>query len=135
MSASQAANMTMNVGTSCYMAPELVSNEFYDEKCDVFSFAIIMYEVLTENFKPYGDASMYVETKVAKNPLFRPVLPDNFEVKPDQLPFIEIMTRFVVLMFVNYFFFVRCWNHVPSTRFSFAEIVDQLTKMKEKNVS
>lgn len=37
-------------GTACYLAPELVgmnfTNKFYNEKVDVFSLGIIMYEIL-----------------------------------------------------------------------------------------
>lgn len=59
-------NMTKCIGTSHFMAPELVLNEFYDGKVDVFSYAIIMFEVLVETLKPYGDNDMNIETKVAR---------------------------------------------------------------------
>jgi serine/threonine protein kinase len=38
---------TKNVGTSFYIAPEVVLTNYYTLKCDVFSFSIIMYQVLT----------------------------------------------------------------------------------------
>ena len=75
--------MTKYIGTSAYMAPEIANNEFYDEKCDVFSFAIIMFEVLTENFNPYGEFAANIETKVAKNPLFRYVVYNLGDSFPD----------------------------------------------------
>lgn len=34
-------------GTYVYMAPEVIRNEPYDEKCDVYSFAIILNELIT----------------------------------------------------------------------------------------
>ncbi|XP_062121453.1 putative mitogen-activated protein kinase kinase kinase 7-like [Drosophila sulfurigaster albostrigata] len=43
---------TQDVGTVCYMAPEVYNfnvNEKYNEKCDVFSFGIIFWEVVKED--------------------------------------------------------------------------------------
>lgn len=39
---------TLNVGTPSYTAPEIINGEPYDQKIDVFSYAITMYEVLFE---------------------------------------------------------------------------------------
>lgn len=36
------------------MAPEMVKGEEYDSKVDVFSYAIVMYELLFETTNPYG---------------------------------------------------------------------------------
>jgi len=57
----------------------VTNNSFYDSKCDVFSFAIIMFEFLTLNFEPYGKSTYMIEVKVAKNPLFRPGYDCSFE--------------------------------------------------------
>ncbi|BFU25081.1 tyrosine kinase, putative [Entamoeba histolytica HM-1:IMSS-B] len=40
------SNMTFTkgIGTPIYMAPDLLNNKRYDEKIDVFSFAVVMYE-------------------------------------------------------------------------------------------
>jgi len=35
------------VGTPEWMAPELLRNEPFTEKCDVFSFGVIMWELCT----------------------------------------------------------------------------------------
>ena len=42
------ANQSRTCGTSIYKAPEVITNNQYSEKSDVYSFAIFMYEVLTE---------------------------------------------------------------------------------------
>jgi len=109
----QRAVRTLNVGTSCYMAPECVLDENYNEKCDVFSFGIMMFEILCETLKPYGsNISLNLEMRVAKNPLFRPVLPENVEVAPAQLFYIKLMQQ--------------CWSHLPQDRPSFDSIIETL---------
>jgi serine/threonine protein kinase len=40
-------NLTANVGSIPYMAPEVVLRKAYNEKCDVFSFGILLYEILS----------------------------------------------------------------------------------------
>ena len=39
----------MRCGTPGYVAPELMNNEGYDEKSDLFGVGIIMYQMLTGN--------------------------------------------------------------------------------------
>ena len=43
---SQTMEMTKNVGTIRYMAPEVLRGEAYTEKCDVFSFSIVLWEMI-----------------------------------------------------------------------------------------
>jgi serine/threonine protein kinase len=38
--------LTPRTGSVCTMAPEVASGRPYDEKCDVFSFAILLWEIL-----------------------------------------------------------------------------------------
>jgi serine/threonine protein kinase len=38
--------LTPRTGSICTMAPEVASGHPYDEKCDVFSFAILLWEIL-----------------------------------------------------------------------------------------
>ena len=45
-------NHTLKCGTPVYMAPEVLSDEQYDFKADVYSFGILMYEVVTDSI-PY----------------------------------------------------------------------------------
>ena len=40
-------NLTANVGSIPYMAPEVALGKPYNEKCDVFSFGILLYEIMS----------------------------------------------------------------------------------------
>jgi serine/threonine protein kinase len=46
--------MTNSKGSAAWMAPEVFESKSYTEKCDVFSFGIILWEVLTRR-KPFDD--------------------------------------------------------------------------------
>ena len=41
-------------GSPVYMAPEVLADKAYDEKADVFSFAVVLWELVT-NKKPYEE--------------------------------------------------------------------------------
>lgn len=40
-------HMTAETGTYRWMAPEVIEHKPYDEKADVFSFAVVLWELLT----------------------------------------------------------------------------------------
>jgi serine/threonine protein kinase len=44
--------MTGNIGTLVYMSPEILLNQPYNDRCDVYSFGIIMHEMYFET-RPY----------------------------------------------------------------------------------
>ena len=73
---------TQKVGTGYYMAPEVCKGSDYDDSCDVFSFSIVMFEIFSGDFNPYGNTLGNVEMKVAMDPEYRPdinKIPDDFE--------------------------------------------------------
>jgi serine/threonine protein kinase len=69
-------NATMTkCGTPCWTAPEVLRGEKYDEKADIYSFGIIMWEVLTRR-QPYaGRNFMGVSLDVLEGR--RPQLPND----------------------------------------------------------
>ncbi|XP_012440772.1 serine/threonine-protein kinase STY46 [Gossypium raimondii] len=75
--------LTGETGTFVYMAPEVIRCEPYNEKCDVYSFGIILNELITGNYPytetNYGPAKIALEVGDGK---LRPALPeDNGERK------------------------------------------------------
>lgn len=106
---------TKRVGTGHYMAPEVINSNEYDQSADVFSFGIIMFELLCETTQPYGEKANNIELKVCKNPLFRPVLPEHVQIAHSQMIYIKLMQE--------------CWEHDPEERPSFDQIVQILEQM------
>ncbi|KAL3013394.1 hypothetical protein AAZX31_06G051100 [Glycine max] len=100
--------LTGETGTYVYMAPEVIRCEPYSEKCDVYSFGIILNELLTGKY-PYietqfGPAKIAMEVVEGK---LRPLLPSRDD--GDQLG--ELIDLICL-----------CWDGNPSTRPSFATI-------------
>ncbi|KAL5853592.1 hypothetical protein ACOSQ3_008710 [Xanthoceras sorbifolium] len=70
--------LTGETGTYVYMAPEVIRCEPYNEKCDVYSFGIILNELITGDH-PYIETK-YGPTKIAVEVgegTLRPALPED----------------------------------------------------------
>jgi serine/threonine protein kinase len=75
-------NATMtHCGTPCWTAPEILRGEKYDERADVFSFGIIMWQVVTRKDPYAGRNFMGVSLDVleGKRPNAMPDLPAAFQ--------------------------------------------------------
>jgi len=88
------------------MAPEVINGMHYNEKADVFSFAIILWEVYTRNIPYNGMAPVQVVALVV-NRKERPRIPPSCP---------QIMAQLME----------QCWRHDFKQRPSFAEIVERL---------
>jgi serine/threonine protein kinase len=96
------------VGTAQWMAPEILrSSPFYDEKVDVYSFAVLLWEMLTLS-EPYAGLTQdqIVMSIIEKGA--RPAIPSNFG--PPKL--IDLIKR--------------CWSEKPVDRPSFSQITATL---------
>ncbi|XP_056447100.1 mitogen-activated protein kinase kinase kinase 7-like [Gadus chalcogrammus] len=90
-------HMTNNKGSAAWMAPEVFEGSNYSEKCDVFSWGIILWEVITRR-KPFDEIGgsafciMWAVHRGTRPPMIRDV-PPTLE---------SLMTR--------------CWDKEPSQR-------------------
>ena len=117
---------TQQVGTPLWMAPEVVIGDSYGSECDIYSFAIIMWEVLYERI-PYSDLGNIgnVQFKVAKDPNFRPTIFDLVVGTVDKEKELENKKEFVELM-------KKSWQQDPKARPKFEEIVDSFQDLMNK---
>ncbi|CAI5724144.1 unnamed protein product [Hyaloperonospora brassicae] len=96
--------MTGNCGTVQWMAPEVLGNQKYTEKADVFSFGIVIWEIVTGEC-PYDGMSQIQAALGVLNRNLRPNIPR------DCPPFFSRLMK-------------ACWNRQPELRPSFPHIVN-----------
>ncbi|RHZ38940.1 hypothetical protein DYB31_014266, partial [Aphanomyces astaci] len=76
--------MTSNVGTARWIAPEVLINEDYSEKADIYSFGVLLSELDTHAI-PYSDSTLeerQIMQLVAVNrlrPTFSPDCPEQIQ--------------------------------------------------------
>ncbi|KAH7523458.1 hypothetical protein FEM48_Zijuj06G0013200 [Ziziphus jujuba var. spinosa] len=108
----QSGVMTAETGTYRWMAPEVIEHKPYDHKADVFSFGVVLWELLAgklpyENLTPLQAAVGVVQKGL------RPKIPRH--AHPILVELLE-----------------RCWLQDPSLRPEFSEIVGILQNMAKK---
>ncbi|MED6144541.1 hypothetical protein PIB30_016586 [Stylosanthes scabra] len=100
--------LTGETGTYVYMAPEVIKCEPYNEKCDVYSFGVILNELLTGKYPfletDFGPAKIAMEVVESK---MRPMLASGEDGEVIDLV-------------------CSCWDGNPSKRPSFATITSAL---------
>ncbi|XP_066532522.1 mitogen-activated protein kinase kinase kinase 7 isoform X2 [Hoplias malabaricus] len=97
-------HMTNNKGSAAWMAPEVFEGNNYSEKCDVFSWGIILWEVITRR-KPFDEIG---------GPAFRIMWAVHRGTRP---PLIKNLPKPIESLMT------RCWSKDPSQRPSMEEIV------------
>ncbi|GAM23589.1 hypothetical protein SAMD00019534_067640 [Acytostelium subglobosum LB1] len=97
-------------GTALYMAPEVMQKKEFNEKADVYSFGLILYELATceELFPEYTEIQPF--SNAICNQRLRPTIPADL---PKSL---------AALM-------QRCWDHDPSLRPSFSEVSSKMNEV------
>ena len=105
-------------GTAAYMSPEVINSDKFNTKADVYSFGIIMYEILSgkrayeELFQGKNKITIFtLKKKVSEG--YRPVIEEGSIKKSLQL-LIE-----------------KCWSENPSERPTFSELFKKLSLCNE----
>ena len=99
--------MTHGVGTACWLAPEVIKHARSSKYSDVYSFAIVLWELATREEVYLGLETTQIIARVAGDQL-RPEIPQDCLWK-------DIM--------------IQCWNEVPSKRPTFDKIVVYLDRI------
>jgi len=99
------AVMTQGVGTYQWMAPEVLESQSYQEAADVFSFAVICWELLTRN-PPYAGMETTQILKSVTKEGFRLPIPEWCPAQYNGL-------------------IQGCWKHNPKERPSFNYILER----------
>ncbi|XP_076904193.1 serine/threonine-protein kinase STY46-like [Bidens hawaiensis] len=98
--------MTAETGTYRWMAPEVIEHRPYSHKADVFSFGIVVWELLTKKL-PYANLTPLQAAIGVVQKGLRPIIPKN--THPGIVGLLE-----------------RCWQQDPSSRPEFSEIITAL---------
>ncbi|KAI0500900.1 hypothetical protein KFK09_019118 [Dendrobium nobile] len=102
----QSGVMTAETGTYRWMAPEVIEHNPYDHKADVFSFAIMIWELLTGKLPYEYLTPLQAAVGVVQKGL-RPAIPKHTNLKLAEL-------------------LEKCWQQDPALRPDFSEILDKL---------
>ncbi len=100
-------------GTPSYMAPELWRNEAYTESVDVYSFGMVLWELLARD-APYRELDNDALMTALRNQKLRPEIP---KWTPEAF---RLLTE-------------RCWADSPSVRPNFDQVVKLLKILEEKH--
>ena len=100
------------VGSVQWAAPEVLLGHGYSQKCDVWSFGVVCWELMTARIPFDGMSQVLVASKVALEGMRLPVPPDA----PLQL--LRLMAR--------------CWADEPGKRPEFGEIVAELDAVQQE---
>ena len=90
-----------NCGTSQWTAPEVLRGEKYGVKADIYSFAILMWEVFSQKI-PYTELKLN-QTQIAIQVVNRKIRPNlNLLLKDTPEEFKQLITN--------------CWDEEPNLR-------------------
>ncbi|KAG6470541.1 hypothetical protein ZIOFF_071614 [Zingiber officinale] len=105
--ATQTETRTAETGTCRWMAPERGEKKHYDHKVDVYSFGMVLWEMLSNRLPFEGMSNLQAAYAAA----FKNVRPSTDDL-PEELALI----------------LTSCWEEDPSTRPDFGQIVQMLLR-------
>lgn len=107
----QAIHLTRAVGTQWWMSPEMMQGLEYSEKTDVYSLAMVLYEIVSCRV-PFGDRKKLELYNIVVKQKKRPALPS------DCPPALAVVIE-------------RCWAHEPRDRPTAAQLMQELTEISK----
>ncbi|KAL4616346.1 hypothetical protein ACB092_07G192900 [Castanea dentata] len=108
----QSGVMTAETGTYRWMAPEVLEHKPYDHKADVFSFAIVLWELLTGKL-PYEYLTPLLAAVGVVQKGLRPIIPRHTHPKLAEL-------------------LEKCWQQDPALRPDLSEIIEICNKRQRR---
>ncbi|XP_061958006.1 serine/threonine-protein kinase STY46-like isoform X2 [Populus nigra] len=108
----QTGVMTAETGTYRWMAPEVIEHKPYDHKADVFSFGIVLWELLTGKLPYEYLTPLQAAVGVVQKGL-RPTIPKNTQPKLAEL-------------------LEKTWKQDPALRPDFSEIIEILQQIAKE---
>jgi len=100
--------MTANVGTPIWMAPEVFTSQDYSQKADIYSFGMVLFEVITGKL-PFENISSYeLPSLITKGQ--RPTFPEKIAK-----PWMKLVTSM--------------WADKPSKRPSIDKVLETVTQL------
>ncbi|KAH9693585.1 serine/threonine-protein kinase STY46 [Citrus sinensis] len=105
--------MTAETGTYRWMAPEVIEHQPYNHRADVFSFGIVLWELVTGKL-PYDDLTPLQAAVGVVQKGLRPTIPVH--THPILVDLLE-----------------RCWQRDPSLRPDFSEITELLQHLAQRH--
>eukprot|EP01090_Pellita_catalonica_P010232 TRINITY_DN21698_c0_g1_i1.p1 TRINITY_DN21698_c0_g1~~TRINITY_DN21698_c0_g1_i1.p1 ORF type:complete len:464 (-),score=80.03 TRINITY_DN21698_c0_g1_i1:38-1318(-) len=101
------------VDNPVWLAPEVIRGEPYNNKVDVYSFGVIMWELISKGEKFFGHVSWWYKIEDMVQSGERPPIPES--CMPEYKALLE-----------------RCWQNDPQKRPEFSDIVQALMLLKEQ---
>jgi len=101
---------TAETGTYRFMAPEVITHQTYDHKCDVYSFGMLLWEMTHQDIPFRGQHQLQAAFGVAVHGR-RPMI----ELRKPLKRFIDLITS--------------CWDEAPVRRPDMADVVQQLNEI------
>ena len=76
-------NLTSQVGTKRYMAPEIIHNKIYDKKVDIYAFGILLYELFEDTRFIPGQHLIFRKSSKSLQRFIKKMLDNNPDMRPD----------------------------------------------------